>query len=121
MVWSYQEEDPRVCSFCYEDHLGQETNHPLTKSGLIEHKFVNPQWKEYPGIVIESYALSEEEEEIEEVAPRRLIMKNPSNAFVPSSSKEEAKFKMKKLTWWQRNILCMNVDINKKLHDIYVP
>jgi hypothetical protein len=36
------------------------------------------------------------------------------------SSKVEIKENIKKLTWWQRYVLCMNVDIDKKLHQQYV-
>jgi hypothetical protein len=58
----------------------------------------------------------DEEEEPVEVAPRSgPRIKNASNAFVPSS-RVEIKANMKKLYSWKRYVLCMNVDIDKKLH-----
>jgi hypothetical protein len=36
------------------------------------------------------------------------------------SSRVEIKANMKKLSWWERYVLCMNVDIDKKLHSQYV-
>jgi hypothetical protein len=36
------------------------------------------------------------------------------------STKVEIKANMKKLSWWERCVLCMNVDIDKKLHCQYV-
>jgi hypothetical protein len=63
---------------------------------------------------------ADEEEESMEVAPRTgPRIKNASNAFVPSS-RAEIKTNMKKLSWWERYVLCMNVDIDKKLHSQYV-
>jgi hypothetical protein len=62
----------------------------------------------------------DEEEESVEVAPRTgPRIKNASNAFVPSS-RVEIKANMKKLSLWERYVLCMNVDIDKKLHSQYV-
>jgi hypothetical protein len=83
----------------------------LSSTNLIAHKFVKPRRKASPG-AIEGDA----SEEIEEVAPRcGPRMKFASNALVPSS-KVEIKENMKKLSWWKRCILCMNVDTEKKLH-----
>jgi hypothetical protein len=62
----------------------------------------------------------DEEEESVEIAPRMgPRIKNASNAFVPSS-RVEIKANMKKLSWWERYVLWMNVDIDKKLHSQYV-
>jgi hypothetical protein len=83
---------------------------------------VKPQRKASPGVVEEVFASSDDEEgqndeeEVVEVAPRTgPRIKNASNAFVPSS-KVEIKENMKKLSWWERYVVCMNVDIDKKLH-----
>jgi hypothetical protein len=77
-------------------------------------------------MVEEDFASSDDEEgdddveEMVEIAPRTgPRIKNASNAFVPSS-KVEIKANMKKLTWWERYFLCINVDIYKKLHSQYV-
>jgi hypothetical protein len=96
-------------------------------TNLTPHKFAKPQRKASPGVVEENFAASDDEEgddddveEVVEVSPRTgPCIKNASNAFVPSS-KVEIKENMKKLTWWERYVLCMNVDIDKKLHRQYV-
>jgi hypothetical protein len=100
----------------------QHIEHPL----LTSHKYVKPQRKASSGVVEEVFASSDEGEEVDEeeesvdVAPRSgPRIKNASNAFVPSSC-VEIKANMKKLSWWERYILCMNVDIDKKLHSQYV-
>jgi hypothetical protein len=100
----------------------QQIAHPLLTTNPSPHKFVKPQRKASSVIVEENFASSDEEEgddDIEEAvegAPRtRPCIKNASNAFVPSN-KVEIKANMKKLTWWQRYVLCMNMDIDKKLH-----
>jgi hypothetical protein len=87
---------------------------------------VKSQRKASPGVVEEDFASSDDEEgdddveEVVEVAPRTgPRIKNASSAFV-SSSKVEIKANMKKLTWWERYFLCINVDIDKKLHRQYV-
>jgi hypothetical protein len=77
-------------------------------------------------MVEEDFASSDDEEgdddveEVIELSPRTgPCIKNSSNAFMPSS-KVEIKENMKKLTWWERYVLCMNVGIYKKLHHQYV-
>jgi hypothetical protein len=63
---------------------------------------------------------ADDEEEPVDIAPRSgPRIKNASIAFVPSS-RVEIKANMKKLSWWERYVLCMNVDIDKKLHSQYV-
>jgi hypothetical protein len=106
--------------------LVQHTEHPLLTTHLTTHKVVKPQRKASPGVVKEVFASSDEEEEEDEeeeaveVAPRTgPLIKNASNAFVPSSW-VEIKANMKKLLWWERYVFCMNVDIDKKLHSQYV-
>jgi hypothetical protein len=106
--------------------IAQHTDHPLLTTHLTSHKYVKPQRKASPGVVEEVFASSDEEEEADEeeesvdVAPRMgPRIKNASNAFVPSS-RVEIKANMMKLSWWERYVLCMNVDIDKKLHSQYV-
>jgi hypothetical protein len=96
--------------------------HPLITTHLTTHKYVKPQSKASPGVVEEVSASSDEEEkedaeeESVEVAPRTgPRIKKASNAFVPSS-RVEIKENMKTLSWWEWYVLCMNVDIDKKLH-----
>jgi hypothetical protein len=45
-------------------------------------------------------------------------MKHASN--VGSSSKNKFAQEYKRLNWFQRNVLCMNVDIRHKQYDSYV-
>jgi hypothetical protein len=85
--------------------IAQQTRNALLTSNLTPHKYVKPQRKASPGIVEEDFSSSEDEEgddgneEVEEVAPRRISrMKIASNAFV-LSSKVEIKENIKKLTW----------------------
>jgi hypothetical protein len=106
--------------------IAQHTEHPLLTSHLTTHKFIKPQRKSSLGVVEEVFASSDEqeeedeEEEVAEVAARMgPRIKNASNAFVPSS-KVDIMANMKKLSWWERYVLCMNVDIDKKLHRQYV-
>jgi hypothetical protein len=106
--------------------IEQHTEPPLITTHLTTHKYVKPQRKASPSVVEEVFASSDEEEEEDEeeemveVAPRTgPRIKNASNAFVPSS-KVEIKANMKKLSWWERYVLCMNVDIDKNLHSQYV-
>jgi hypothetical protein len=106
--------------------IAQQTTHPLLTTHLTPHKYVKPQRKASPGVVEEDFASSDDEEgdddveEVAEVAPRMgPRIKNASNAFVPSS-KVEIKANMKKLSWWERYVFCMSVDIDKKLHRQYV-
>jgi hypothetical protein len=104
--------------------ITQQTAHPLLTTNLTSHKYMKLQRKESPGVVEEDFSSSDEDKgddnivEVEESrhGPR---IKIASNAFVPSS-KVEIKENMKKLTWWQRYVLCMNVDIDKNLHCQYV-
>jgi hypothetical protein len=98
--------------------LAPQTDNPLTTTNIVVHKPVNPQRKASLGVFEEDFASSEDEEEgdasekIQEVAPRSgPCMKFASNAIVPSS-KVEIKENMKKLSWWQRYNICMNVDID---------
>jgi hypothetical protein len=101
--------------------LNTPIEHSLITTHLTSHKYIKPQRKASPGVVKEVFASSdEEEEEFVEVAPRTgPRIKNASNAFVPSS-RVEINANMKKLSWWERYVLCMNVDIDKKLHSQYV-
>jgi hypothetical protein len=103
--------------------IAQHIAHPLLTTHLTSHKYVKLQRKASPGIVEEVFASREEADEEEEpvdVAPRSgPRIKNASNAFVPSS-RVKITANMKKLSWWERYVLCMNVDIDKKLHSQYV-
>jgi hypothetical protein len=106
--------------------IAQPIAHPLLTTHLTSHKYVKPQRKASLGVMEEVFASSDEgeeadeEEESVEVSPRTgPRIKNASNAFVPSS-RVEIKTNMKKLSWWERYVLCMNVDIDKKLHSQYV-
>jgi hypothetical protein len=106
--------------------IAQHTKHALLTTHLTSHKYVKPQRKASLDVVEEVFASSDEEEEADEeeesidVAPRMgPRIKNASNAFVPSS-RVEIKANMKKLSWWERYVVCMNVDNDKKLHSQYV-
>jgi hypothetical protein len=104
--------------------IAQQTNNPFLKVNLVQHKIVKLQRKNPTGHSTVSFApIRGEEEEIEEVeagvstrnGPR---MKHASNAFL--GSKEEVAQEYKRLNWFQRNVLCMNVDIRHKQYDSYV-
>jgi hypothetical protein len=45
--------------------------------------------------------------------------KNSSNAFVPSSSREDVQMRMKKMSWWEKNLLCQNIVIRNGQYDAY--
>jgi hypothetical protein len=104
--------------------ISQQTNHALLMTNLVPHKVVKIQRKNPTGHSIMHFApMRGEEEEIEEVEARVStirgpMMKHASNAF--SSSKEEVAQEYKKLNWFQRNVLCMNMDIHHKQYDSYV-
>ena len=46
-------------------------------------------------------------------------MKHASNAFRVSSYRQEVRSKVKKLSWFQRTLLCMNIDIRKGQYENY--
>jgi hypothetical protein len=104
--------------------IAQQTNHPLLKANLTQHKVVKLQRKGPTGHSTVPFApMIGEEGDIEEVEAgvfkrRGPRMKHANNAF--SSSKEEVAQEYKRLNWFQRNVLCMNVDIRHKQYDSYV-
>jgi hypothetical protein len=91
----------------------QNLNHPLLKANLVEHKVVKLQRKAPTGHSKEPFApvRGEDDDEFAEVVSTRRgpRMKHASNAG--SSSNNEFGQEFKKLNWFQRNVLCMNVDI----------
>jgi hypothetical protein len=100
----------------------QNLNHPLLKANLIEHKVVKLQRKAPTGHSKEPFApvRGEEDDAFEEgVTTRRgPRMKHASNAG--SSSNNEFGKEFKKLNWFQRNVLFMNVDIRHKQYESYI-
>jgi hypothetical protein len=104
--------------------LAQKTNNPLTMSNLMEHKVVKLQRKRPTGHSTTPFAPSRDEDddilEIEAGVSTRSCprMKHASNAF--SSSRGEVSQEFKKINWFQRNVLCMNMDILHKQYDSYV-
>jgi hypothetical protein len=76
-------------------------------------------WKKYLPLVMKRKKRMRRKSSLKLHQGRGLASKNASNAFVPSS-RVEIKANMKKLSWWERYVLCMNVDIDKKLHSQYV-
>jgi hypothetical protein len=100
----------------------QNLNHPLLKANLVEHKVVKLQRKAPTGHSKEPFAPVRGEDDdafTEGVSTRRgPRMKHASNAG--SSSNNEFGQEFKKLNWFQRNVLCMNVDIHHKQYESYI-
>jgi hypothetical protein len=100
----------------------QELNHPLLKANLVDDKVVKLQCKAPTGHSKEPFApVRGEDDDVfaEGVSTRRgPRMKHASNAG--SSSNNEFGPEFKKLNWFQRNVLCMNVDIRHKQYESYI-
>jgi hypothetical protein len=100
----------------------QQLNHPLLKANLVDHKVVKLQRKEPTGHSKKPFAPVRGEDDdafAEGVSTRRgPRMKHASNAG--SSSNNEFGQEFKKLNWFQRNVLCMNVDIRHKQYESYI-
>jgi hypothetical protein len=113
---------PLYAPFIMKLILAQHLNYPLLKANLQAHKIVKLQRKAPTGHSKEPFAplRGEEEDEFGEgVSTRRgPRMKQASNDG--SSSNNEFMQEYKKLNWFQRNVLCMNVDIRHKQYDSYV-
>jgi hypothetical protein len=113
---------PLYAPFVIKLIRAQELNHPLLKVNLVEHKVVKLQRKAPTGHSKESFALVRGEDDDafgEGVSTRRgPRMKHASNAS--SSSNNEFGQEFKKLNWFQRNVLCMNVDIHHKQYESYI-
>jgi hypothetical protein len=110
---------------------------------FVEHKLVRPQRKEAPGVTNEPFASSsgdeeddvmeeeyedvaEEEEHVEETVRNRAPppsskrrSKNASNVPFSPRSKEEVRKESKKLSWLEKTMLCMGVDIRKEQYNVY--
>jgi hypothetical protein len=113
---------PLFAPFIMKLILAQHLNHPLLKANLQEYKIVKLQRKAPTGHSKEPFAplRGEEGDEFGEgVSTRRgPRMKHASNDG--SSSNNEFVQEYKRLNWFQRNVLCMNVDIHHKKYDSYV-
>jgi hypothetical protein len=113
---------PLYAPFIMKLILAQHINSPLLKANLQAHKIVKLQRKAPTGHSKESFAplRGEEEDEFGEgVSTRRgPRMKHASNDG--SSSNNEFVQEYKKLNWFQRNVLSMNVGISHKQYDSYV-
>jgi hypothetical protein len=113
---------PLYAPFIMKLILAQHLNHPLLKANLKEHKIVKLQRKAPTGHSNEPFAplRGEGGYEIEEGLSTRRgpRMKHASNDG--SSSKNKFVQEYKRLNWFQRNVLCMNVDIRHKQYDSYV-
>jgi hypothetical protein len=100
----------------------QELNHPLLKANHVDHKVVKLQRKAPTGHSKEPFAPVRGEDDdafAEGVSTRRgPRIKHASNAS--SSSNNEFGKEFKKLNWFQRNVLCMNVDIRHKQYESYI-
>jgi hypothetical protein len=113
---------PLYAPFVMKLIRAQNLNHPLLKANLIDHKVVKLQCKAPTGHSKKPFAplRGEEDDEFEEgVSTRRgPRMKHASNEG--SSSNNEFGQEFKKLNWFQRNVLCMNVDIRHKQYESYI-
>jgi hypothetical protein len=99
---------------------------PLVSLNLVEHKLVRLQKKiakkqkkrsDIPFIDDEEEIDEMDEDEMED-SPRGPRIKNASNAFVPSSQAFVQR-QMKKMPWWKKALLCMNIDIRHGQYEAY--
>jgi hypothetical protein len=113
---------PLYAPFVMKLIRAQELNHPLLKANLVDHKVVKLQCKALTGHSKEPFAPVRGEDDdafAEGVSTRRgPRMKHASN--VGSISTNEFGQEFKKLNWFQRNVLCMNVDIHHKQYESYI-
>jgi len=113
---------PLYAPFIMKLILAQQLNLPLLTANLVNHKVVKLQRKEPTGHSKEPFAPVRGEDDdafAKGVSTRRgPRMKHASNAG--SSSNNEFGQEFKKLNWFQRNVLCMNVDICHKQYESYI-
>jgi hypothetical protein len=94
----------------------QNLNHPLLKANLQGSSKGPTGHSKAPFAPVRG---EEDDDFAEGVTTRRgLRMKHASNAG--SSSNNEFGQEFKKLNWFQRNVLCMNVDIRYKQYESYI-
>jgi hypothetical protein len=110
---------PLYAPFIMKLILAQHLNYPLLKANLQACKIVKLQCKDPTGHSKEPFAplRGEEEDEFGEGVStiRGPRMKHASSDG--SSSNNEFVQEYKKINWFQRNVLCMNVDISHKQYD----
>src|SRR3954466_14814577 len=67
-----------------------------------------------------SYGNDDDEIETERaLSPPRVLRKNASNAPMPTMTRDCVHERVKKASFWERTLCCMNVDIRKQQHASY--